>query len=118
MDKQTHVSLTGLSIHVKDVATLEATKAWYLAIPGAEIDHERPGFNCVIRIGNGRLNIVTLKRAEDFHVEIGSSDLDAIRTNLEERNIQPDGPQPEKWGQRGIIVRDPAGNLVEFDDQL
>ena len=118
MNTSSYVSLTGLSIHVKDVATLEAMKAWYLALPGAEIDHERQGFNCVIRIGNGRLNIVTLNRAEDFHVEIGSSDLDAIRAHLKEINIQPDGPQPEKWGQQGIIVRDPAGNLVEFDDQL
>lgn len=112
------ISLTGLSIHVKDVATLEATKAWYLALPGAEIDHERPGFNCVIRIGRGILNIVTLQKPEDFHIEIGSSDLDALRAHLHERGVQPEGPQPEKWGLQGIIVRDPAGNLVEFDDQL
>jgi catechol 2,3-dioxygenase-like lactoylglutathione lyase family enzyme len=115
---ETIVSLTGLSIHVKDQATLEAMKAWYLALPGAEIDHERAGFNCVIRIGNGRLNIVTLNRPEDFHIESGSTDLDALRTHLAEREVQPDGPQPEKWGQRGVIVRDPAGNLVEFDDQI
>ena len=118
MNTEPNISLTGLSIHVKDQATLEATKAWYLALPGAEIDHERPGFNCVIRIGNGRLNIVTLNRAEDFHIEIGSTNLEALRAHLAERKIQPDGPQPEKWGQQGIIVRDPAGNLVEFDDQI
>ncbi len=112
---QPYVSLTGLSVHVKD---LEAAKAWYLALPGAELDHEKPGFNAVIRIGTGRINLVMLNREEDFHVEIGTSDLDALREHLGTRGIQPDGPQPERWGQRGIIVRDPDNNLVEFDDQL
>jgi catechol 2,3-dioxygenase-like lactoylglutathione lyase family enzyme len=115
MDQPTYVSLTGLSVHVTD---LEAAKAWYLALPGAEIDHEKKDFNCVIRLGAGRINLVRLNRSEDFHIEIGTSDLDAMRAHLEARGIVPDGPQPEKWGQRGIIVRDPDNNLVEFDDQL
>ncbi len=115
MEDSDSISLTGLSVHVKD---LNAAKAWYMALPGAELEREKPGFNAVIRLGSGRLNLVMLNRAEDFHIEIGSSNLDAIRAHLQARGIEPDGPQPAQWGQRGIIVRDPDNNLVEFDDQL
>lgn len=76
-----HVSVTGVSLHVKDI---EKSKAFYLSIPGAVLEHERPGFFASIRIGTGRINLVRLNREEAFHIEIGTDDLGALRDHLVE----------------------------------
>lgn len=109
------VSLTGVSLHVKDV---EKSKAFYLTIPGAVLEHERSGFFASIRIGAGRINLVRLQREEAFHIEIGTDNLDALREWLAHAGLREEGPQPSQWGERGLITRDPDGNLVEFDDHL
>jgi catechol 2,3-dioxygenase-like lactoylglutathione lyase family enzyme len=109
------VSLTGVSLHVKDI---EKSKAWYLSLPGAVLEHERPGHFVSIRVGTGRVNLVRLDRAEAFHIEVGTDNVDALREQLKGVGIQEQGPQPQQWGQRGLITRDPDGNFVEFDDHL
>jgi catechol 2,3-dioxygenase-like lactoylglutathione lyase family enzyme len=109
------VSLTGVSLHVKDI---EKSKAFYLNIPGAVLEHERPGFFASIRIGTGTINLVRLNREENFHIEIGTDNLDALRSHLAQIGVQEQGPQPSQWGEKGLITRDPDGNFVEFDDHL
>jgi catechol 2,3-dioxygenase-like lactoylglutathione lyase family enzyme len=109
------VSLTGVSLHVKDI---EKSKAFYLKVPGAVLEHERPGFFARIRIGTGRINLVRLETEEDFHIEFGTSHLDELREHLAQVGIHEQGVQPDRWGERGLITRDPDGNLVEFDDHL
>jgi catechol 2,3-dioxygenase-like lactoylglutathione lyase family enzyme len=109
------VSLTGISLHVQD---MEKSKAFYLSLPGAVLEHERPGFFASIRIGSGRINLVRLGREERFHIEIGTNDLEALREHLQQIGVQESGPQPLQWGERGLITRDPEGNFVEFDDHL
>ena len=110
-----NVSLTGVSLHVKDI---EKSKAFYLSIPGAVLEHERPGFFVSIRLGSGRINLVRLKREEAFHIEMGTDNLGALRDHLAESGIREEGPQPAQWGEQGLITRDPDGNFVEFDDHL
>ena len=109
------VSLTGVSLHVKDV---QKAKEFYLRIPGASLVHERGDFFVSIRIGGGRVNLVRVNREEKFHLEFGSDDLDSLRAKLDEAGIQEQGPQPSQWGQTGLITRDSEGNFIEFDEHL
>jgi catechol 2,3-dioxygenase-like lactoylglutathione lyase family enzyme len=74
------VSLTGVSLHVKDI---QQAKEFYLRIPGASLDHERGDFFASIRIGAGRVNLVRVNREEKFHLEFGSDDLDSLRAKLD-----------------------------------
>jgi catechol 2,3-dioxygenase-like lactoylglutathione lyase family enzyme len=115
------VSMTAVSVHVKD---MEKSKAWYLSLPGAVLEFEhagepggRPAY-ASIRLGKGHINLVQLEREVNFHIEIGTDDLPAVREHLAAVGIGADGPQPSEWGEDGMVIRDPDGNLVEFDDHL
>jgi catechol 2,3-dioxygenase-like lactoylglutathione lyase family enzyme len=111
------LSMTGVSLHVKDI---EKSKAWYLSLPGAVLELEHAGRYpyASIRFGTSHVNLVQLEREETFHIEIGTDNFAALQEQLERIGIQEYGPQPSQWGERGIITRDPDGNLVEFDDHL
>lgn len=106
--------MTAVSLHVKD---LKKAKDWYLGLPGAVLEFEHAGY-ASIRFGTAHVNLVPLEREEKFHIELGTDDLATLQQELERIGIQAYGPQPPEWGQRGIIIRDPDGNLVEFDDHL
>ncbi|MBO0797140.1 MAG: VOC family protein [Ktedonobacteraceae bacterium] len=114
-------SMTAVSLHVKDI---EKSKAWYLSLPGAVLELAHAGdpggrfAYASIRLGKGHINLVQLEREVNFHIEIGTDDLSAVRKHLEEAGIREYGPQPSEWGEYGMIIRDPDGNLVEFDDHL
>jgi catechol 2,3-dioxygenase-like lactoylglutathione lyase family enzyme len=107
-------SFGGVTLHVTDI---ECSTAFYLRIPGATLGYERPGQFALITIGSGRISLLKLDRGA-FHIEIGTDDLAALTEHLQAEGIEPTGPQPAQWGQRGLIVHDPDGNAVEFDDHL
>ena len=108
------VSPEGVTLHVTD---LERSLAFYLKIPGAVLVHQRPGRFALLRIGLGRLSLLQMGKP-GFHVEIGTSNLDALSAQLQQEGIEKSGPQPEQWGELGFIIKDPDGFSIEFDDHL
>ncbi|MGI8691033.1 MAG: VOC family protein [Thermomicrobiales bacterium] len=115
-------SFEGITLHVSD---MERSKAFYLRIPGATLLFERPSSSAIVGIGKARVGLLARSilaadsmAADEFHLEIGTDDLAALRAQLRSAGIEPVGPQPEQWGERGMVTRDPDGYIVEFDDHF
>lgn len=105
------MSFQGLTLHVKDV---ERARAFYVRIPGVELEGHRPGEFALFRIGDVWLGLLRA-REPGFHIEFAVADLDEAYTGLRERGIEPRGrPRQRSWGERTFVVVDPDGNQIEF----
>ena len=103
-----------VSLHVADV---EKSVGFYSRIPGAELIMHRPGQFAKFRFGGGHIQVVSVPAEEkSFHIELDAPDLQALHDKLKAAGIEPDGP-PEKqfFGRTQFHVRDPDGNVLEFD---
>lgn len=107
-------SLAGVTLHVADV---EKSLEFYQRIPGVAVRVHRPGEFAMLQIGAMRLSLLRLSGQGQFHVELDSGgDVDAMYAALENAGIQAESPPTQKpWGQRDFYVRDPDGNILEFD---
>jgi catechol 2,3-dioxygenase-like lactoylglutathione lyase family enzyme len=105
------VWLDGLTLQVADV---ERSRTFYQQIPGAELEHHRPGEFALLRIGQARLGLLGFG-APGFHLEISTDDVDRLHIVLTEAGMEPAGPPEDRhWGERTFNVVDPDGNHVEF----
>jgi catechol 2,3-dioxygenase-like lactoylglutathione lyase family enzyme len=97
------VIFESVSLHVADV---EKSVNFYSKIPGAELVMHRPGQFAKFKLAGEK----------GFHVELDAPDLQALHDELKAAGIEPDGP-PEKqfFGRVQFHVRDPDGNVLEFD---
>ncbi len=109
--KTINVWLEGLTLQVPDV---ERSLAFYRRLPGAVLEHHRPGEFALLRIGPGCLGLLGFG-APGFHLEISTDDLDALHAQLSEAGMQPDGPPADRhWGERTFFMTDPDGTTIEF----
>jgi catechol 2,3-dioxygenase-like lactoylglutathione lyase family enzyme len=111
MDAGPEVSFEGLTLHVKDV---ERSRDFYERIPGAVLQHRRPGQFALFRIGDAWLGLLQLG-APGFHIELVTADLDDLYAELRRNGVEPKGPPRDRsWGERTFLVVDPDGNQIEF----
>jgi catechol 2,3-dioxygenase-like lactoylglutathione lyase family enzyme len=104
-------SLAGLTFHVLDV---ERSREFYARIPGAVLEAHRPGEFALFRIGKAHLGLLQSKRT-GLHLEVDTTDLDEFYQRLVAAGVEPEGaPLDRPWGERTFNVRDPDGNLIEF----
>ncbi|HYW23721.1 MAG TPA: VOC family protein [Terriglobales bacterium] len=115
-------SLEGLTLHV---ASVERSRDFYLAIPGAQLLHERGDQFALLQIGRTKLGLLNRRvlRAggPGFHMEISTSatGVDDLYEQVRAAGIEPEGPPRNRsWGERTFHATDPDGNLVEFDSRL
>lgn len=108
------MALEGITLHVQDV---EASRAFYMKLPGAQLLVHRPGFLAILQLGPCRLGL--LRNDElPFHLEVDVDDADAAYAQVQAWGMTPDGPPEDKpWGERDFYVRDPDGNVVEFSSR-
>ena len=105
-----NLSLVGVTLHVADV---DRSLAFYQRFPGAEVMFHMPGTFALLRIGSGRLGLLS-DRKRSFHVEIDCNDLDGTYADFQKLGIPTEGPPTVRpWGERDFLVVDPDGNLVE-----
>jgi catechol 2,3-dioxygenase-like lactoylglutathione lyase family enzyme len=108
------VAFQSVSLHVADV---EKSVTFYSKIPGAEMVMHRPGQFAKFKFGSGHIQVVAVSAEEkNFHIELDAPDLQALYDELKASGIEPDGP-PEKqfFGRVQFQMRDPDGNVLEFD---
>jgi catechol 2,3-dioxygenase-like lactoylglutathione lyase family enzyme len=106
-------TLAGLTLHVHDA---EASREFYMRIPGFRLAGHRPGEFVLLEIGGGLLGLLQMPRA-GFHIEIGCNGLDDLHTHLVRQGIKPASrPRERPWGERTFNVVDPDGNVLEFQD--
>jgi catechol 2,3-dioxygenase-like lactoylglutathione lyase family enzyme len=108
-------SLEGTTLHVSDV---ERSLEFYGRIPGAVVQVHRPGVFALLKIGKSRLGLLGVGASGQFHIEIGTADLDSAYERVREAGIEPEGPPKDSWGDRSFLVKDPDGYWVEFDAAL
>ena len=107
------VSLDGISLHVADLAK---SLDFYQRIPGIEILVNIPDRFIRMKLGNGYLHLVKAPVELRFHMEMGTEDLMEMYNKLLTVGIQPEGPPAmEPWGRVNMWVKDPDGNLLQFD---
>ena len=107
------LSLSGITLHVADV---EALLEFYMRIPGAELAVHRPGQFALLRIGSGRLGLLK-HETPGFHVEFDCDNLDAAYEQLRAVGLATKGPPTRKpWGERDLLLLDPDGHMLEFDE--
>lgn len=108
------LSLEGLTIRVEDV---EQSLEFYTKLPGVEILTHRKGVFALIRIGAGRLGLLQMPSAPLFHLEFETpGDLDTLAQQFREAGMEyVKKPAQKSWGEVDFTVRDPDGNLLEFD---
>lgn len=105
------VWLEGVTLQVEDV---ERSREFYQQIPGAALEHHRPGEFALFRLGEARIGLLAFG-APSFHLEISTSDVDELHQQLTGTNLQPQGPPEDRhWGERTFDVIDPDGNRIEF----
>ena len=104
-------SLEGLTFHVLDV---ERSREFYERIPDAVLEAHRPGEFALFRIGQARLGLLQSKTI-GLHLEVNTPDVDQYYDRLVSAGVKPVGePRDRPWGERTFSVRDPDGNLLEF----
>lgn len=104
-------SLEGLTFHVLD---LERSCEFYARLPGAVLVAHRPGVFALFRIGKAHLGLLQSKTT-GLHLEVSTPDLDKFYDRLVAAGVEPVGaPRERPWGERTFNVRDPDGNLIEF----
>lgn len=115
-------SLEGLTLHVESV---ERSRDFYLAIPGAKLLSQRGDEFALMQIGRTKLGLLNRRflRAggPGFHLEVSTSTagVDRLYDHVRAAGIEPDGPPRDRsWGERTFHAIDPDGNMVEFDSRL
>jgi catechol 2,3-dioxygenase-like lactoylglutathione lyase family enzyme len=104
-------SLDGLTFHVLDV---ERSREFYERIPGAVLEAHRPGEFALFRIGRAHLGLLQSKKT-GLHLEVGTPDVDQFHAAVVAAGIEAESsPHDRPWGERTFNVRDPDGNLIEF----
>jgi catechol 2,3-dioxygenase-like lactoylglutathione lyase family enzyme len=104
-------SLDGLTFHVLDV---EKSREFYERIPGAVLDAHRPGEFALFRIGKAYLGLLQSKKT-GLHLEVNTPDVDQFYSKLVAAGVEAvSAPRDRPWGERTFNVRDPDGNLIEF----
>lgn len=111
---QQQLSMEGVTMRVKDV---DRSVEFYMKLPGAEIITHHKGVFALIRIGAGRLGLQQMPTAPLFHLEFETTgDLDALAQQLKAAGMEyVKKPAQKSWGEVDFTVRDPDGNLLEFD---
>ncbi len=105
------VSLTGLTLHVKDV---DKSLAFYSKLPGVQVQVHRSGDFALLRLGEMRLGLLRHDTGA-FHIELETENLDNLYEYLKSIDFPVSGPPTVKnWGERDFLVIDPDGNMVEF----
>ena len=112
--EEQQLSLEGLTIRVEDV---ERSLEFYQKLPGVEILTHRKGVFALIRIGAGRLGLLQLPSAPLFHLEFETTgDLEILAQQFQAAGMEyVKKPAQKSWGEVDFTVRDPDGNLLEFD---
>jgi catechol 2,3-dioxygenase-like lactoylglutathione lyase family enzyme len=106
-----HASLEGLTFHVLDV---ERSREFYERIPSAMLQAHRPGEFVLFRIGKAYLGLLQSKKT-GFHLEVNTPDVDEFHAELVAAGVEAvNAPRDRPWGERTFNVRDPDGNLIEF----
>ncbi len=82
------VWLDGVTLQVDDV---ERSLAFYRQIPGAVLEHHRPGEFALLRLGEARLGLLAFS-APGFHLEMSTGDVDALHQAFTNTTLQPLGP--------------------------
>ena len=107
------VQLEGLTLHVSD---LEKSVEFYSRIPGAQKLMQFGSEFAMFKFGEGRLGLIQAEK-NGFHVELSTNkNLDAIYEQVLAAGFQPESPPTQRpWGRRDFLLKDPDGNLLEFD---
>jgi catechol 2,3-dioxygenase-like lactoylglutathione lyase family enzyme len=107
------VTLEGLTLHVSDV---NRSVEFYKKVPGAELLMHFGEQFAMFKFGEGRLGLLRAVKP-GFHIELGTEKrLDAMYEAVLAAGIEPESPPTDRsWGRRDFLVRDPDGNLLEFD---
>ncbi|MDQ2729670.1 MAG: VOC family protein [Actinomycetota bacterium] len=109
--KEVKVWLDGVTLQVEDV---EQSLDFYRRIPGAVLEHHRPGEFALLRMGEARLGLLGIG-APGFHLEVSADDVDELHVQLSRAGMEPLGPPEDRpWGERTFNVIDPDGNHIEF----
>ena len=113
-ETQHQLSLEGLTIRVENV---ERSLEFYTKLPGVEIITHRKGMFALIRIGAGRLGLLQMPSAPLFHLEFETpGDLESLAQQFRAAGMEyVKKPAQKSWGEIDFTVRDPDGNLLEFD---
>jgi catechol 2,3-dioxygenase-like lactoylglutathione lyase family enzyme len=108
------LSLDGLTLRVENV---ERSLEFYTKLPGVQVIVHHEGFFAMLRIGNGRLGLLQQPTAPLFHMEFETKDdLEAFAQQLRDAGMdQVKKPSEKKWGEFDFTVRDPDGNVLEFE---
>jgi catechol 2,3-dioxygenase-like lactoylglutathione lyase family enzyme len=108
------LSLEGMTLRVQN---LERSLAFYSKLPGAQVIVHREGFFAMLRIGAGRLGLLQQPTAPLFHLELETpSELETLAQQLRAAGIENvKVPTQKNWGEVDFTVRDPDGNLLEFE---
>jgi catechol 2,3-dioxygenase-like lactoylglutathione lyase family enzyme len=111
---QTQLSLAGIAIRVEDV---ERSLAFYCKLPDAQVLVHRPGVMAMVRIGTARLGLIQASTIPVFHLEFETtSDLEALAQQFRDAGIEHvKKPTLKNWGEFDFTMRDPDGNLLEFE---
>lgn len=104
-------SLNGVTLRVDD---LDRSVEYYSKIPNVKQIVYREGEFALFQIGIGRLGLIEIDGPE-FHVEIGTDDLDALYQELVEAELDVEPPEEKPWGDYTIETRDPDGHTIEFE---
>ncbi len=108
------LSLEGMTLRVQNV---ERSLEFYTKLPGAQVIVHREGFFAMLRIGAGRLGLLQQPSAPLFHLELETpSELETFAQQLRAAGMDHvKVPTQKKWGEFDFTVRDPDGNLLEFE---
>ncbi len=108
------LSLEGMTLRVQNV---ERSLEFYTKLPGAQVLVHREGFFAMLRIGSGRLGLLQQPQAPLFHLEMETPiELETLAQQLRAAGMDNvTVPSHKKWGEFDFTVRDPDGNLLEFE---
>jgi extradiol dioxygenase family protein len=111
---QTQLSLEGIAIRVEDV---ERSLAFDCKLPGAQVLIHRPGIMAMVHIGTARLGLIQAPTLPTFHLDFETtSDLEALAQQFRDAGIQHvKKPTLKNWDEFDFTMRDPDGNLLEFE---
>ncbi|MBA2678964.1 MAG: VOC family protein [Ktedonobacteraceae bacterium] len=99
------------------VEDVDRSVEFYMQLPGAEIITHHKGFFALVRIGAGRLGLQQNPSAPAFHLEFETpGDLDTLAQQFRAAGMDyVKKPAQKSWGEVDFTVRDPDGNLLEFE---
>src|ERR1700679_940956 len=113
--KSLTTTLGGITLHVKDI---QKSLDFYSRIPGAQVEIPIRGNGDhqfgMVRIGRGRIGLLSGVNQMQFDVEIDTEDLDDMYRYLRNRGFEPEGPpEVRPWGERDMRLMDPDGYMIE-----